>query len=71
MAAYGLIHDAQGPVAFVRNGCIYRESGEGELIGYVQDNRVLDLQHNFVGQLQPVGAGTGTSAIRQLLEEKA
>jgi hypothetical protein len=66
--AYGVIHDDAGPVAFVKEGHIYQDSSEGELIGYEEDGKVLDLQRHFVGLLQPVGADKGTSVIRQLLK---
>ena len=70
MAAYGVIHDDEGPVAFVKDGRIYRDSGEGELIGYEEGGLVLDLQRQYVGSLEPVGARIGASVVRQLLEKK-
>jgi hypothetical protein len=68
MSAFGLIHDAAGPVAWVEDGRIYRDGRTGELIGYEEDGKVLDLKQQYVGQLGPVRAGTGTSVIRRLLE---
>jgi hypothetical protein len=71
MAAYGLMHDDAGPVAFVKDGRIYRDSSEGELIGYEEEGKVLDLQRAYVGRLELVGAGSGTSVVRRLLERRS
>jgi len=71
MSAYGVIYDEAGPVAFVKDGCIYRDDARRELIGYEEDGRVLDLHRDYVGQLGSLGARVGTSVIRRLLEPNA
>jgi hypothetical protein len=71
MLAYGVVYDEAGPVAFVKDGCIYRGNAQGELVGYEEDGRVLDLNRDYVGQLGSLDANAGTPVIRRLLEPNA
>ncbi len=68
MSAYGVIYDEERPVAFVKDGCIFRDNAQGELIGYEKDGQVLDHGRAYVGQLGSLDARTGTSVIRRLLD---
>ena len=62
MAAYGQINDGQRVIAWVQDGKVRRNSGQGELVGYENEGEIFDLAHQHVGYLHTTGNGATMKA---------